>query len=257
MGRSRPEHPHTLFHYAKTGSARDGPAKFLKGFDGYLQADAHKVYEPIFRSDFDDIEAVEVACWAHARRYFINAQDTDIENSAWALRQIHELYRVEREAKGVGSQRLLSVRQEKSIPLLNDFEIWLKATQLTVLPKSPIGRGIAYALDNWTALNRYTTDGDIRMDNNDTERGLRSVVIGRKNWMFAGSEGGAENAAIMFSFVESCKRADVDPFEYFKDILVRIAEHPSSEIERLFPCNWERLVHETGPATIDSIDGTD
>jgi transposase len=170
------EHPFTVFDYT-TSRRRDGPQSFLDGFRGYLQADAYAGYDGIYAGG----DVIEVACWAHARRKFFDAKNTDAARGHAALAWIARLYKIEHEAKD---------RQEKSKPLLASFRKWLEAERPKVLPKSPMGMAISYALSNWEALKRYVEDGDLDPDNNEAERAIRPVAIGRKNWLFCGSDRG-------------------------------------------------------------------
>ena len=117
---------------------------------------------------------------------------------------------------------------------------WLDTEQLHVLPKSPIGEAVQYALNNWTALRRYLDDGDLAIDNNLAENALRGIAVGRKNWLFAGSDRGGRAAAILYSFISSAKRHDLDPFIYLRDLFLRLPTHPNKEIHLLFPDHWKR-----------------
>lgn len=241
------EHPLVVFDFTMKHS-RDGPENFLKDYSGYVQADAHRVYDSLFLKD----GYLEVGCMAHARRKFYNALDTDRERAQHALGEIKKLYEIEEEGRTARftTEQMKALRMSAAAPILERFKGWLKRNALEVLPKSPIGDAIGYMENHWVALNRYLDDGILSIDNNAAERALRGVVIGRKNYMFAGNEHGAKNAAILYSFVESCKRNGVDPFEYFRDVLIRLDSHPASQIERLLPSNWKALVEETGPATL-------
>ena len=170
------EHPGIVFDYTTT-HARDGPAAFLKGFKGYLQADAYGAYDGIYTGSNGAI--VEVACWAHARNKFAEAQSTDPERALAAKAWVRRLYDVEDEAKALPSVERLRLRQEKSVPLLKSFHQWLLAQKPQVLPKSPIAAAINYVFNQWEALQRYTTDGDLHIDNNVSERTLKLIGVGR------------------------------------------------------------------------------
>jgi transposase len=232
------EHPYIVYDYTPT-RGHEGPAAFLEDYNGYLQADAYSGYEPIFADEKHDL--IEVACWAHARRKFFVAQSSDLMRSMVMLAYVRLLYDVEREAiarelKGE-ARRLL--RQEKSVPLLDGIERYLLAEQPKVLPKSPIGDTIGYALGNWTALKRYTEDGDLEIDNNGAERSLRGIAVGRKNWLWYGSDRGGQTAAILTSFAATCKRLHIDPFAYLRDIFERISAHPANRLAELLPDRWK------------------
>ena len=217
---------------------RDGPESFLKGYRGYLQADAFSGYDRIYAGG----DVVEVACWAHARRKFFDAQSSYGAEAARVLELIGRLYAVERRAKvlDVPPERLLAWRQRHSRRRLDRLRGQLDRLSLCVLPRSPLGQAIRYTLNNFKALTRYTEAAYLSIDNNHSERQIKQLVIGRKNWLFCGSEGGAENAAILFSVIVSCKLAGVDPFAYLRDILMRIHRHPASRLGELTPREWRK-----------------
>ena len=230
------QHPYTVYDYTPNRK-RDGPDEFLQAFSGYLQADAYSGYDRIYR----ERDVTEVACWAHVRRKFYEAQETDLMRSMVMLAYIRLLYYVEREAhdlKRDGPGRL-ALRQQKSIAILEDIEAYLRREQKRVLPKSPIGEAIGYALGNWQALVRYCEDGDLQIDNNGAERSLRGVAIGRKNWLFFGSDKGGRTAAVLTSVITTCKRLDIDPHTYLRDIFERISAHPANRLHELLPDQWK------------------
>jgi hypothetical protein len=229
------EHPVIVYDYTTT-RGRAGPEEFLKGYRGYLQADAYGGYDAFFKDPARGL--IEVGCWAHARRYFHKALESDQASMGLALFLIAELYRVEEQARPLGAEERLHLRQLQSRPILDKLHNYLEGIQLVVLPKSPEGRAVRYTLKNWTALTRYCEDGDLQIDNNATERAIRGVAVGRNNWLFFGSDGGGKTAAVLRSFVASCQRAGVEPFAWFKDVLSRIADHPIIRIAELLPHNW-------------------
>jgi transposase len=232
------EHPGIVFDYTTT-HARDGPAAFLKGFKGYLQADAYGAYDGIYTGSNGAI--VEVACWAHARNKFAEAQSTDPERTLAAKAWVRRLYDVEDEAKELSSVERLRLRQEKSVPLLKSFHQWLLAQKSMVLPKSPIAAAINYVFNQWEALQRYTTDGDLHIDNNVSERTLKLIGVGRLNWLFVGSDNGGRTAAVLFSFTATCKHLGIDSFAYLRDVLGRLPTHPAECLEELLPHRWQKL----------------
>jgi len=228
-------HPVILYDYTATRE-RAGPEAFLKGYRGYLQADAYGGYDAFFKDPARGL--IEVACWAHARRYMYKALESDQQRMGPALLLIAQLYRVERQVGPMRPEERLQLRQQQSRPILDKLRDYLEEIQMVVLPKSPEGRAVRYALKNWTALTRYCEDGDLEIDNNATERSIRSVAVGRRNWTFFGSDQGGNTAAVLRSFVASCQRAGVEPFAWFQDVLSRIASHPISRIAELLPHNW-------------------
>jgi transposase len=148
-------------------------------------------------------------------------------------------YRVEEQARGWSVDERLAVRQRDSQPVPDKLHGHLLEIQTEVLPKSPEGRAVRYTLKNWTALNRYSADGDLEIDNNRTERSIRGVAVGRNNWVFFGSDQGGHPAAVLRSFVASCQRLGVDPYAWFKDVLTLIAAHPITRLAELLPHNWK------------------
>jgi transposase len=229
------EHPYNVFDYTPDRT-RTGPRAFLADYRGYLVADAFSGYDGIYLDSRGTI--VEVCCNAHARRKFFNARKTDAARSHQALAYYRQLYAVEAEAKNLDDDSRLSLRQEKSLPLLADFERWLRQHQAAVLPKSPIGEAIAYALNHWTALVRYTEAGFLPIDNNQVEREMKRIATGRKNYLFVGSDQGGKTAAILYSFTSTCARHGLDPFAYLRDVLARLPDHPSERLAELLPNHW-------------------
>lgn len=212
---------------------RDGPEKFLRDFRGHLQADAYKGYDVLYKGG----RIVEVGCWAHGRRRFVEALDTDVRAAAM-LALIQSLYQVEREAAELGFEGRRRLRQERSLSLLAQIDEQRGALQRIVLPKSPLGDALRYLENQWSALNRFVEDGRLSIDNNGAERQLRAVALGRKNWLFAGSLTGLHRAALLYSLAQSCRLVGVDPFAYFRDVLLRVATHPQSLIGQLTPKAW-------------------
>lgn len=245
-------HPYTVFTYTPSRS-RDGPMAFLRDWGKdervYLQADAFGGYDGIYAGQAGG-QVKEVACWAHARRKFYDARHSDASASAQALAYIRLLYEVETKAKKSAKKTggsLFSERQrlrtKSSVERLAQFKVWLKAQQVErggpVLPKSPMGQAIQYALNQWDALCVYTTDGRLAIDNNASENALRRVAVGRKNWLFAGSDNGGRTAAVLFSLIATCQRHKVEPLSYLRDVLTRIAAIPITQLAELLPDRWQ------------------
>ena len=230
--------------------SREGPLKFLGKYSGYVQADAYSGYDECFRKG----AATEVGCHSHARRKFEYALDSDPLRAARMMVLWSRLYEIERRAKeeNYSSARLLEARQKEAKPILEEIETLLIEYQHQVLPKSPMGKAVTYSVNQWEALNRYIEDPILSIDNNVSERTLRMVVIGRKNYMFAGSEAGAHRAAIIYSLVASCKMNEIDPFRYFRDVLTRVSTHPADKIDELLPNEWKKLNAETSADVVDT-----
>lgn len=208
---------------------------FLGDWRGFLQADAYKGYDHLFTGG----TIMEVGCWAHARRKFFDAQGADEERAVWALGMIARLYHLERVAKEASAKDRRALRRRQARPVLEDLKTWLDHEILRVLPESAIGKAIQYARGQWEALVRYLDDGDLDIDNNECERLLRGVCVGRKNYLFFGRECGGEWAAVIYTLIESAKLAGVVPYEYLKDVLVRVSTHPMSRISELMPRCWK------------------
>ena len=231
------EHPFTVYDFTETRS-RGGPEAFLAKYEGYLQADAFGGYDRLYKEK----PIVEVACMAHARRKFYEAKETDPLRAHQALLRIRALYDIERSVRDMKPDVRRAWRLQRAAPLLHQFHQWLRGERDHVLPKSPIGQAIGYALTNWRALCRYLCDGRLAIDNNAAERALRTCVVGRKNWQFCGSERGGRAAAILYSLTQSAKRHGLDPFAYLRDLLRRIPTHPQSRISELLPDAWEKSI---------------
>ena len=240
-------HKLTVFDYT-TSHKRDGPAEFLKNYRGYLQADAFNGYDGIFLGSNGSI--VEAGCFAHARRKFFDNQKVDTARTAVALAWIGKLYAVEREIRelrqGEWKELGLSIeeqvarveaqRQLHAQPLLDQFHAWLESESPKLLPKNPVRQAMEYSLGNWAALCRYVESGWLDIDNNVSENIQRHIALGRKNWLFCGSDNGGRAAAIFFSLIVSCKRHNLDPFAYFRDLLARLpAILPTATPEELLP----------------------
>jgi transposase len=232
-------HPYNVFDFT-LNRKRDGPQQFLANYQGYLHADAFSGYDGLYLPDPRTAAAriIEVACNAHARRKFYEARGSDALRSHQALAYYRHLYELERQAKDFNDEQRLQMRQELSLPILEQFHQWLLAQRPEVLPKSPMGEAIAYTLNNWEALRRYTEAGFLAIDNNIAEREMKRIAIGRRNWLTVGSPRGGQTAAVLFSFTSTCQRLGVEPWAYLRDVLGRLPIHPA---ERLAPNSTEEV----------------
>ena len=212
---------------------RDGPEAFLAAFRGDLHADAYTGYDALYATG----RIREIGCWAHARRGFVEALTTDVR-AALMVALVQQLYQVERAGAELSADARRALRREHSVPLLAKIQIERDQLGRTVLPKSPLGDAVRYLTNQWAALLRFVEDGHLAIDNNRAENQLRVVALGRKNWLFAGSLEGARRAALMYSLVQSCTLVDVPPFDYLKDVLLRVATHPQHLIGQLTPKAW-------------------
>jgi transposase len=228
------ENPYTVYDFTLS-RRRDGPVEFLQGFKGYLHADAYGGYDGIYTGSSGTIQ--EVACWAHARRKFFDARHTAAAHAPAMLAMIGQLYEVEEHARALSVEDRQAMRQQQSVPVLDRIENWLAERAQSVLPKNVLGQAIGYARNQWEALRRYTADGRLTIDNNQSERTLRLQAIGRKNWLFLGSEQGGNTAKVLFSVLASAKRHYVEPWSYLRDVLNRLAESPD-DLTPLLPDEW-------------------
>ena len=238
------DHPHVVYDYTRDHSG-EGPTRMLEGYEGYLQADAFSVYDAIYAGK----KIIEVGCWAHARRKFHDARTTDAVRAHVAMAMIQRLYKLEEDIKGQDDAARRAARQERSKPILMEIHAWLLQEKDRILLKGPISEAIGYALNHWQALERYTEEGWLSIDNNASERAMKPVALGRKNWLFAGSDAGGKTAATLMSLCTTCKNVGVDAFAYLRDMLERVSTHPAQRIRELLPDQWknERAASATKP----------
>ena len=227
-----------VFEY-RHGRGQEGPMEFLKDFKGSLQTDGYAAYN-IFGHDK---EITLLACMAHARRKFDEAKSNDKERAGQMLSLIQKLYTIERDAKTLDQDfvAIRDLRQKESLPILLEIEAWLKKNLLETLPKSAIGGAIAYTLNLWPRLIRYIEDGRCQIDNNLIENSIRPIAIGRKNYLFAGSHDAAQRAAMIYSFVGTCKQLQIDPEVWLENVLERLPYFKrNNDLSVLLPANWKK-----------------
>jgi len=229
------QNPYIVYHYTPDRT-RAGPTNWLAGYEGYLQADAYGGYDGIYHKG----DVTEVACWAHARRKFFDAKETDGRRSARMLAMVRELYAVEGQAKGLSDAARLELRQRESVPVLERIKAWLDDEGRIVLPRSPMAGAIGYTLNQWDALCAYATRGFLAIDNNAAERALKRVAIGRKNWLFAGNDRAGQTAATLYTLIASAERHGVDPQRYLTSVLAKIATIQAGELGQFLPDVWKR-----------------
>ncbi len=217
------------------GRGRDGPGEMLFSFEGVLQSDGYAVYDKYERHPGITL----CGCWAHARRYFFEAQESSPHEAEHALKEIALLYDVERALRETdpSPDNRLTVRRNEALPILQRLETWLKS--LNPLPKSPLGKAVTYALLRWEKLSRYAENGCIEIDNNLVENAIRPIALGRKNYLFAGSHEAAQRAAVIYSLLATCKKHDVNPHSWLNDVLARIVTHPQKRVQELLPHHWK------------------
>jgi transposase len=211
------------------------PQAHLGGFRGTLQADGYAGFGALYQSG----AVTEVACFAHVRRKFYDihaANGSPLANQA--LERIGALYGVEQEARHLPPDQRRAIRQSRAGPLLDDLKAWLEAALRRVSGKSELAKAIRYALTRWTQLTRYCDDGRLEIDNNAAERAIRAVALGRKNWLFAGSDDGGQRAAAVYTLTGTAKINRIDPEVWLRDVLAHLANHPANRVGELLPWQW-------------------
>ena len=231
--RTGPGPPQVVFDFSRDRS-KQRPLLFLGLYRGYVHADAYSGYDELFTRE----GIIEVGCWVHARRKFDEAASSSPREATEMLALIRRLYQIEDSARDLTNDRRVAIRREKAQPVI--LHIVDRAEQMRpgALPKSPLGQALTYLLNQKTALQCYLQDGRLQPDNNLAENVLRPLALGRKNWMFCGSDRGGRAAAIYFSLFQTCLLNKVNPYAYLHDVLDRIATHPPDRIAELLPYNW-------------------
>lgn len=231
-----------LFDYSPT---RGGIAAvpMLGNFKGYLQTDGYAVYEKYGKKK----EVTHLACWAHARREFEKALDNDKRRAEKALLLIQQLYITERKAKeeNLSPQQIKELRLAESLPVINELGKWIFEEIKNTLPKSQIGKAMAYAYARWDALSAYLYDGNLFIDNNLVENAIRPIALGRKNFLFAGSHEAAQRSAMIYSFFAICKKHEVNPFQWLKYTLQNIMSINHKNIKELYPQNYKQIIGQS------------
>ena len=230
---------HVLFRYTAKhdGAAVDG---LLEGYEGYLVADAHAVFDHLYKRG----TLIEVACWAHARRYWWKALETDPERARQALAYIGGLFRVEREAASAPPEVRLATRRAESKAIVDGFFTWCEAEAKQVLDETPTAKAIGYALNQRVALQRFLDDGRLPIHNNGSERALRREAVGRKNWLFVGTDDAAEINAAFVSLLASCQLHDVEPWTYLRDLFCLLPGWPARRVLELAPLTWKKTLQD-------------
>lgn len=225
-----------LFDY-NTGRSREGPIKLLKNFKGYLQTDGYNVYEIFARRK--DITLVN--CMAHARRGFDKALPYDKIRAEFAMKMFQKLYAIEQQAReqNLSPQQRHTLRLNEALPVMNELGKWIVETYKSSQPKSPMGKATAYCIERWDNLLAYLNDGSLEIDNNLAENAIRPIALGRKNYLFAGSTRGAERAAMFYSFFATCKKNNVNPFDWLRKVLEVIPAYKVNKLTELLPQNLQ------------------
>jgi len=245
--------PAAMFYYSRDRGG-EHPARHLAGYVGILQADAYGGYNKLYEADRQPGPIIEAACWVHARRPFFVLADVEADArrkaqgrsgsvisplAVEAVRRIDALFDIERTMGGQSAERRRQVRQELSAPLVADLEHWLREERPKLSRGNDLAKAIDYMLKRWPAFTRFLGDGRICLSNNAAERAVRGIALGRKSWLFAGSDRGGQRAAAMYSLIVTAKLNNVDPQAWLADVLARIAGHPARDIDELLPWNWQ------------------
>lgn len=231
------EQPPAAIYFYSPDRKGEHPQAHLKGFKGILHADGYAGFKAIFANG----KVSEAACWAHVRRGFFEEHEKGSPLATEALKRIAGLYGIEADIKGKPPDERLRLRQEHAKPLFEELKAWLEATLPKLSGKSDLATAMRYTLTRWQALTRFLNDGRVEIDNNAAERSIRAIALGRKNYLFAGSNAGGERAAAIYSLIETAKLNDMDPEAYLRDVLARIADHKINRISELLPWNWAAM----------------
>ena len=249
-----PGPPAAIFFYSRN---RDGehPSRHLAGYGGILQADAYSGFTGLYDAKRSPRPITEAACWSHGRRKFFvladlakSAPGNGAPLALEAVRQIDAIFAIEREINGLPAEQRLAVRTTRIAPLVSELESWMRNERARLSRHANVAKAIDYMLKRWAAFARFLSDGRICLTNNAAERALRGIAIGRKNWLFAGSDRGGERAASMYTLFATAKLNNVDPQAWLADVLRRIADHPARRLHELLPWNWHAPTAERAAA---------
>jgi transposase len=245
-----PDPPAAVYFFSRDRSG-DHPERHLANYGGVLQADAYAGFNALYKNDRALGPITEAACWAHARRKFFVLADIATKArtnkpvivspiALKAVRRFDAIFEWERSINGLPPAQRLAVRAKQIAPLVQDFEVWMRTERAKLSRHAEVAKAMDYMLKRWPAFTRFLNDGRICLSNNVAERALRGIALGRKAWLFAGSERGGERAAIMYTLIQTAKLNDVDPQAWLADVLARIADHPITNLAALLPWNWEK-----------------
>ena len=244
--------PAAIFYYSRDRRG-EHPQTHLAAWSGVLQADAYGGYNKLYEPGRSPAPITQALCWSHGRRHFYEL--ADVAESARraargkpavispialeAVRRIDLIFDIEREINGRPAAARLAARQRHSRPLVEDLEAWMREQRARLSRHDPVAKALDYMLTRWAAFTRFLDDGRVCLTNNAAERALRGLALGRKSWLFCGSNRGGHRAAQMYSLIVSCKLNDVDPQAWLADVLARLASHPAKQLDELLPWNWK------------------
>ena len=234
-----PDPPAAVFFYSRN-RAGEHPARHLAGYAGILQADAYAGFGDLYHGKRKPGPITEAACWSHGRRKFFELADLrKAPLAVEVVRRIDELFAIERRINGLSAADRLAARQRESKPIVADLETWMRAERARLSRHAETAKAIDYMLTRWPAFTRFRDDGRICLGNNAAERALRGIALGRRAWLFAGSDRGGERTAAMYTLIATAKLNDINPQAWLADVLARIADHPASRLDELLPWNWK------------------
>jgi transposase len=235
-----PDPPAAIFYYSRNRNG-EHPARHLTGYAGILQADAYAGFNELYDAKRRPGPIAEAACWSHGRRNFFEL--ADLRKAPLAIEAVHRIdaiFAIERELNGIAAEDRRTIRQNRVVPLVSDLVDWMNAERGRLSRHAETAKAIDYMLKRWTAFTRFLDDGRVCLTNNAAERALRGIALGRKAWLFAGSDRGGERAAAIYTLIGTAKLNHVDPQAWLADVLRRIADHPASRLDELLPWYWKR-----------------
>jgi hypothetical protein len=238
------ERPPAAAYFYTPDRKGEHPQLHLKSFKGILHADGYAGFNAVFETG----KVTEAACWAHVRRKFFDEHEAGSPLAKEALDRIGALYDIEACIRGKPPDERQRCREQQSLPLLAGLKAWLETTLPKLSGKSDLAKAMRYTMSRWEALTRYIHDGRIEIDNNAAERSIRGIALGRKNYLFAGSDAGGDRAAAIYSLIETAKLNGLDPEAWLRDVLARIADHPINRVAELLPWNYAANPSQTRAA---------
>jgi transposase len=240
--------PAAVFFYSDDRTAKH-PERHLHHYAGILQADAYAGFNRLYNADRKPGPITEASCWAHGRRKFFELADVTAKASGKlaviaplafeAVKRIDAIFDIEREINGRSIDERLAVRRERVMPLVSELETWMRMERAKLSRHSDVAKAMNYMLNRWDTFTRFLDDGRICLTNNAAERALRGIALGRKSWLFAGSDRGGERAAVMYTLIQTARLNDVDPQAWLADVLARINDHNVQKLDQLLPWNWK------------------
>jgi transposase len=243
-----PDPPAAVFYYSRNRNG-EHPARHLAGYDGILQADAYAGFGDLYDGKRRPGPITEAACWAHGRRnFFVIADTSKAPVAVEAVRRIDAIFAIERDINGLSAGDRLATRQQRIAPLIGELEGWMRTERARLSRHADTAKAMNYMLKRWAAFTRFLDDGRICLTNNAAERALRGIALGRRAWLFAGSDRGGERAAAMYTLIATAKLNGIDPQAWLADVLRRIADHPASRVHELLPWHWKQPADQAAAA---------